>query len=109
MVFRAAVRFGFALALVCAACSPGNQRGTGAVHAASVISSTLVRVTTDAHEKIVDVAIIRSSGDSAVDRHAVADTKDYWHGAVSSIQKVTVKYTPGPDGQPAPTFQLKLR
>ena len=110
MVSSAAVRLGLALALpFCGACSPLDQGRPNPVPAAPAAGSTVVRVTTDAHEKIVDVSIIKSSGSSRLDRHAVADARDYWHGAVSSIQKVTVSYTPGPDGQSVPTFHLKPR
>ena len=109
MVSSTAVRFGLLLALIGTACSPGGQGRARAARTAPPADATVIRVTTDAHEKIVDVTVIQSSGSSARDRHAVADTRGYWHGTVSSIQKVAVRYTPGPDGQPAPTFQLSPR
>ena len=69
----------------------------------------MVRVTTDAHEKIVAVTIVASTGSSALDRRAVADARGHWHGAAGSIEDIAVGYTPGPDGKPGPTFRPKLR
>ena len=110
------IRPGFALglSLLCAACSVTGQENPGAVrrsapsgsHQDGAVRTAVVRVTTDAHGKIVAAVIVESTGSSALDRAAVEDTKDQWHGAVSSTEDVTVKYPPGPNGSSAPTFQL---
>ena len=112
----ATFRFGLVLmlALSCAACSPtGLQRPGAASHSALTriqqdggSKTAVVRVTTDAHGKIVAVVIIKSTGSGTLDRIAVEDTKDQWHGAVSSMEDVTIRYAPGPNGTVAPTFLL---
>ena len=110
------VRSGLALvlALLCGACSVTGQEGSGVVRRSappnirqdSATGTAVVRVTTDAHGKIVAAVIVKSTGGDALDRAAVEDTKDQWHGAVSSTEDVMVKYTPGPNGSSAPTFGL---
>lgn len=103
------IRHGLILTLFCAGCSTAGREVLGTTNSVPTSRHAVVRVTTDAHEKIVDVAVIESSGSSALDRYIVADTRDYWHGAVNSIENVAVKYKPGPDGKPQPVFEPKLR
>ena len=101
------VRPGLALvlALLCTACSVTGQEKSG-IPRDGATGTAVVRVTTDAHGKIVAAVIVKSTGSGTLDRDAVGDTKDQWHGAVSSTEDVTVKYTPGPNGSSVPTFGL---